>query len=242
MAASLLERAVHVWTAPCGRLADPGCAARWGAVLSEEERARHARFMFERDRNSFVAAHAATRLGLSHYAPADPQSWRFNAGPHGRPELAPSPEVPPLHFNLSHTDGMGICAFALGREVGADVERIDTRTPSREIAERFFAVPERRTLEPLEDDAFREQFFVYWTLKEAYIKARGMGLLLPLGHFWFDLEGPEIRIHFGPKIQDDDPARWQFATYRVGPSHRVSVAAERRPGEPPLPIELRELP
>jgi 4'-phosphopantetheinyl transferase len=236
-----LDRAVQVWTALCDRLGDPACAARWAAVLSDEELQRHRRFMFERDRHSFLAAHAATRLGLSRYADVEPRSWRFTPGPYGRPELVPPPGAPPLHFNLSHTDGMGICAVALGREVGADVERVDSRTPSREVAERFFAPPEHRTLTSLEGDAFRQRFFRYWTLKEAYIKARGMGLHLPLDQFWFDLDGPEIRIHFEPGIQDD-PARWQFGTFQVGPSHRVSVALERRPGEPPLEIQILPLP
>ena len=109
--------------------------------------------------------------------------------------------MPDLRFNLSHTDGLIACAVTIGREVGVDVEHIQRRL-THDVAGRFFAPREVDDLKALPEDEQQRVFFDYWTLKEAYIKARGFGLALPLGDFAFTLAPPAPpQIAFEPALR-----------------------------------------
>jgi len=133
-------------------------------------------------------------------------------------------------FNLSNTRGLIACAVARSRELGIDVE--STRRPGQtvEIAEHFFAPAEIDALHSLPADQRTERFFAYWTLKEAYIKARGMGLAIPLAQFSFVLDEPApISIRFAPELEDD-PSSWQFERLVLSPGHHTAVAVRRGTG------------
>src|SRR5258706_660501 len=118
---------VRVYYAPSASVEDSAEHARCLARLSDEERERHRRFHFERDRHSYLAAHALTRSVLGELVACAPEQLRFAAGPHGRPELCePEPE-PRLRFNLSHTHGMVACGVALEHDIGVDVEYVERR-------------------------------------------------------------------------------------------------------------------
>ena len=123
------------------------------ALLSEDERERMARFVFDHDRHAFVITRAHVRTMLSRYAAVAPADWRFVENVHGRPELFDRPEgTPDLRFNISHTDGLIACAVTIGREVGVDVEHI-ARHLTHDVAGRFFAPDEVSDLRrlPLDD-------------------------------------------------------------------------------------------
>ena len=196
-----------------------------------------ARFVFERDRRSFLITRALVRTTLSRYAAVPPAEWAFIANVHGRPEILDRPRgVPDLRFNLSHTEGLIACAVTIGREVGVDVEHVQRRL-THDIADRFFAPREVQDLKALPADEQPKAFFDYWTLKEAYIKARGFGLALPLADFAFQLSpAAPPRISFEPSL-DDDPATWQFAQDWPTPTHRLAVAVRRDGAD--LPIRIR---
>src|SRR5215218_6477573 len=107
------------------------------SLLSDEEHARMARFVFDRDRRAFLLTRALVRTTLSRYAPVRPADWKFIANVHGRPEILDRPSgVPDLRFNILHTDGLIACAVTIGREVGVDVEHI-TRHLTHDVAGRF---------------------------------------------------------------------------------------------------------
>ena len=153
-----------------------------------------------------------------------PDAWRFSVGAHGRPAIEGPAGAPALHFNLSHTRGLVACA--VGREplLGVDVEAIDRTAASTRIAERFFAPSEVDALRRLPPEEQRERFFRFWTLKESYIKATGLGLSVPLDQFWFALTPSEpVAIEFGARITDDG-SRWRFAERQPTPRHRLAVA------------------
>ncbi len=197
-------------------------------LLSDEERDREARFHFDADRERFVIGRSLTRLLLSESLGGDPRAWRFGTNAHGRPELL-TPPAQPFGFNVSHTPGLIACVVATTMDVGVDVELIE-RTLTYEIPERFFAPAEVRDLRRLPVDAQARTFFDYWTLKEAYIKARGMGLALPLAHFAFHLAPPAApTVVFDTEIQDEAD-HWQFAQGWPTPRHRLGVAVRRTPG------------
>jgi 4'-phosphopantetheinyl transferase len=144
--------------------------------------------------------------------------------------------LPRLRFNLSHTDGMAVCAVALDVDVGADVEFSERPGQTVELAESFFAPDEVAALEALPAEHRRERFFELWTLKESYIKARGAGLSLPLDQFAFHLEpGRAPRVSFDPRL-GDEPEAWQFVRLKLAAHHPVAVAVRRTRG---LPLRVR---
>jgi 4'-phosphopantetheinyl transferase len=214
---------------------------RRAALLSPDERARLRRFHREPDRRLYLFAHALVRTTLSLYAPdLPPAQWRFVSNAHGRPEIAPGLVDQPLRFNLSHTRGLVACAVALERDVGVDVEHLEPPNLDLGLAASHFAPAEAQALATRPAAAQRARFFALWTLKEAYIKARGLGLAMPLDQFAFDLDGSEIGVRFSPEANDDEHA-WHFARLAPTPRHALALAARRAPGEP-LIVNLRSAP
>ncbi|MEM9381587.1 MAG: 4'-phosphopantetheinyl transferase superfamily protein [Planctomycetota bacterium] len=234
----LAEDEVHVWLTRPAEVASAAHREHLEALLTPDERARRGRFLQEKDRHAFLVTRGLARLTLSRYADVAPGDWRFEIGEHGKPEVAPEHESR-LRFNLSHTRGMVACAVALDRDVGVDVETTDRRTETTAIADRFFSTFEVDALRALPAERQRERFFTYWSLKESYIKARGLGLAIPLGSFSFHVDdGPPIRISFDPSL-GDDPERWQFVQTWASDVHSLAVGVVRRGDD--LAVRVRDV-
>jgi 4'-phosphopantetheinyl transferase len=230
---------VHLWVVEPEQVTTPWLLAEYRALLDADERERQVRFYFERHRQQFLVSHALVRVVLSRYAPVSPRDWRFTPNEYGRPAIV-GEGLSWLRFNLSHTDGMAVCAVARDTEVGTDVEDSHRSGQTVEIADSFFAPSEVAALLALPTWRQRERFFEYWTLKESYIKARGMGLSLPLAHFAFHLEpGQAPRIAFDPRLVDE-PEAWQFMQLRPSARHYAAVAL-RQPRSVPLTVRLQRL-
>lgn len=225
---------VHVWTTDTEAAEVQQRLEAYRSLLSADEARRVERFVHHDDAARFMIGRALARTMLSRYADVPPRDWPIVVDGHGRPELAERPaDTPDLRFNLSHTVGLVACAVAVGREVGVDVEHVG-RPVAHEIPERFFSPSEVADLRALPDADQQIVFFDYWTLKEAYIKARGLGLALPLRQFTFRRTSTRAAsIEFAPELHDD-PASWQFAQFWPTMAHRMAVAV-RRIGED-LPI------
>ena len=208
-------------------LDDAALLASYGELMTPEERARNARYMFERSRREHLVGRALVRTTLSRYADVAPGAWRFREGERGRPEIDGPEGALGLRFNLSHTTGLVAVAVARGLDVGVDVEDGARQRTTVEIADRFFSQREVADLRALPAAEQRDRFFTYWTLKEAYIKAVGLGLAIPLDHFSFLLEpGAPVGVEFAPE-RDDDPADWQFDRARPSERHHLAVAVRR---------------
>jgi len=202
----------------------PGAVDACRRLLSVDERIRADRFMFERHRRQYIFAHAMLRLALSQAAPdVAPTDWSFGAGRYGRPFVAAPATSTALHFSLSHADGCVACVVSGHETVGVDVETVSRRVAPLSTALRFFAPEEVETLRGLPEPAAIERFFDYWTLKEAYLKARGFGLNLPLDAFAIQVSREAIEISFKPDIADD-PHAWRFSLCSPSPSHRLAIA------------------
>lgn len=216
----------------------PRLAAYW-SLLSSDETARAERFFQRDDAVRFVIGRALARTMLSAYVPVAPRDWPFLIDERGRPELGPRPAgVPDLRFNLTHTSGLVACAVTVAREVGIDVEQI-TRRILHDVPERFFSPREVADLRALPDADQQLMFFDYWTLKESYIKARGLGLALPLRHFTFlRPPGRAPEIVFAPELHDAADS-WQFAQFWPTPEHRMAVAVRRLGHDLPILVEPR---
>lgn len=200
--------------------------SRYGEVLSPAERHKHGRFAFEEKRREYLMTRALVRTTLSRYVEVDRQYWQFGVNPHGKPFIESPKTAEPIEFNVSHTDGLIACLVARIPVIGVDVEFISHRTQILDIADQFFSRSEADALR-LPSSAQRRQFYSYWTLKEAYIKARGGGFAIPLRGFSFDLGRDEIAITFGSDTVDERDA-WQFALWALSASHVCAIAL--RPG------------
>lgn len=245
---------MHLWLVFQHEAESPDCLARFRSVLTEDERLAADRFYFESGRRQALITRALVRAVLSRYCDVPPQAWRFVRDERGRPHVAPQLRMAGLPaFNLSHTQGLVVCAVSGAKAVGADVEHLKRRHTSRDIADRYFAAAESSALEKLPPEQQTDRFFHYWTLKESYIKARGKGLAIPLAQFAFGFEGQRgLSLTFEASLRDD-PANWHFWLCQPSPEHvaAVCVATEgsAQPrlsvarmvplqSEQPLPCEL----
>lgn len=215
-------------------ITDPDLYASYADLMTPDERDRESRYHFDKHRRIHRVARALLRTTLSAYLGVDAKSLRFEPNPWGRPLLCHPPDSS-LSFNLAHTDGLVVLLVADGCASGVDVEDWLHRKAPLDVADRFFAPPEVTELRSLPPDRHQRRFFEYWTLKESYIKARGMGLAIPLEQFAFDPTDPArptITFHG----IEDDPRDWQFAFLQPTQSHLVAAAVKRGRG-PDFTIE-----
>lgn len=234
---------IHVWLTFYDEIADERLHAAYRNLLDAAEREQEPRFYFPRDRRRYLVTRALVRSVLSRYLAIDPRECIFSTNAYGRPDIVNSqPGEECLSFNISHTHSLIVLGVTRGRALGVDVENVSAREVSIDIADRYFAPREvaALTATPLHEQQYR--FFEYWTFKESYIKARGMGLSLPLDKFSFhypDERTVEIAIH--PELADD-PARWQFWQFRPAQEYLVAICAERVGGQPPSLIVRQAIP
>ena len=170
---------------------------------------------------------AYLRRVLSRLSGVPPEALRFKTGQHGKPEIDQPLEARDLQFSLSHTHGLVVCAAAWGCAVGVDVERIRRHVSLLDLVDRYFDPGEAAALRALPDAERQRRFLEYWTLKEAYAKARGLGLNLPFNRVAFRLgANREIGVTFRPAL-GDTPSRWRFALHHIGGEHVVATAVAR---------------
>jgi len=216
---------LQLWLAHPGDLLDEANAQACAALLDEEERARWQRYRFEKNRREYLATHALARIALSSIHPLAPDAWRFAAHAYGKPSIQPDCG---LRFNLSNAPGMVVCLIAHGLEVGVDVEPVARAERILALAPQVFSALEVAQLEDLSGPEKLDRAVSLWTLKEAYIKARGMGLRLPLRKVSFVFGGAEgIRLELEPDLEDE-AERWQFCLLDHA-AHRIAVMTERSP-------------
>jgi 4'-phosphopantetheinyl transferase len=218
---------IELW---CASLADIDAAQCWEsyrALLDGPERARQQRLRMSDDRRRDLAARALVRTVLSRHAPVAPEAWEFAPDAHGRPRiLAPQP-VPPLEFNIAHSGELVVLAVRRAGALGVDVECLERRTDTVAL-ERYFAPEEAEALRALPPGERRRRFFELWTLKESYLKARGVGLRLPLRGFAFGFTAPGTLELTFTGLFADDPAQWAFAQFALGERYVLAVCAQRR--------------
>ena len=188
------------------------------AMLDDAERARAARFRFAADRASYVGAHALLRATLSSLAPVAPSAWRFATGPFGKPALIGRIDGMRVSFSLSHTRGLAACAVATGGELGVDVE-------ARATGQRLLLHDSWMTRAEHDDMGSGpirlERAVRLWTLKEAFAKATGHGLHLPLDTMGFALDGPVPVL-----VRQPLAGKWHFHEIRPTDDHLLSLAVE----------------
>lgn len=213
---ALAENEIHVWRAWLDVNSQE--RDRLELYLSGEERARARRFVFEHDREHFLVARGRLRELLGTYLQRAPQSLEIRSGHHGKLSLVDHAD---LRFNLTHSYGLALYAFAMNRELGIDAEKIRPEFAVEGIAERYFSMAEQIELRELPIELRTSAFFLCWTRKEAYVKAHGGGLQIPFDSFDVSLTpgAPE-------KLISVDSPRWSMRSFEPAPEYIASLIAE----------------
>jgi 4'-phosphopantetheinyl transferase len=225
--------AVDIWHVRTDAL-DAGAVEACLALLTAEEKAQHGRFVFDRHRHEYLVTRGLARGVLATYVDCPPGALSFRRTEYGRPLLEPQTE---LSFNLTNTVSLVACAVARSREVGVDAEPMDRGDQVLGVAETVFTASERAMLAALDLPARRRRAVELWTLKEAYMKARGLGFHLPVTKFEVRFESGRTSLAFHPPVEDA-PERWALQTTEVD-GHLISTCIEMRGGEPPVGVNLR---
>lgn len=219
---------IHLWLAFFDEITESLLHSDYRDLLNAAERGQERRFYFARDRRRYLITRALVRTVLSRYVSIHPKKWIFATNAYGRPQIVnPQARDERLSFNISHTNSLIVLGVTRCRALGVDVENFRARRASLEVADSYFAPQEVEVLAAAPPDQQQYRFFEYWTLKEAYIKARGMGLALPLDKFSFHYPGDNaVAITIHPDLGDDS-ARWQFWQFRPTPEYVTAICAER---------------
>ena len=216
-----LGTGIHVWALSLKAFDDVALPA----TLSEEERDRAARFHFEIDRRRFAVTRTCLRLLLAKYTQEDASRLEFCYAEYGKPSLsAPATDV---RFNVSHSHDLALLAFTRGREIGVDVEYVRPEVEIESLAQRFFSLQEGAAIRSLSEDAKVKAFFHCWTCKEAFLKAKGFGLSVPLDSFDVSVNSdrPAALLATRPAPRDRD--HWSIWTLTVAVGYAAAVVSER---------------
>ena len=212
---------VHVWFADLNQHS----ADNLKPLLAPDEAARADRFHFDKDRNHYVVARALLRKLLAAYLGANAAELQFTYAEKGKPSLrVPSQSL--LNFNLAHSHGKAVYAFASGRELGTDLEFIREEFAGEDIAERFFSSAEIESLRSVPADLTKQAFFNCWTRKEAYIKARGEGLSMPLDVFDVSLEPGEPAVFLRNHKEPREASRWSMRALTAPEGYVAALVVE----------------
>jgi 4'-phosphopantetheinyl transferase len=217
---------VHLWTACLESLeSSEETLAYYAGLLSPEEGARASKYVFRRDRAHFILCRGILRELLGSYLSVPGKLLEISCAPQGKPVLAHCLQNTDLRFNLSHSHGFAILAFAIGRDLGVDAELIRADIEAEEIARRYFSDVERAELNGLERSGRARGFFLCWTRKEAYIKARGDGLIkISLDSFSVTLT-PDAPA----RLSSADADRWSLHSLEISKRWAAALVVEGMP-------------
>ncbi len=222
---NISDQEVHLWFILNEEIQEPEVLLRLGSLLNAAEATQQKRYRNPSLQHRYVVTHGVLRSLLSAYEPrTSPQDWKFLYNQYGKPYLNTEPHQVLLRFNISHTDKVNVIVFGLIDEIGVDVEHVERELNYDAMVNNLFSYQDIAELSGLEGENRKKRFFDIWTLKEAYIKACGMGLSIPLDRFYFSFSDPDrISIGFDQGC-DERPEAWQFWQVQPTESHIAAVA------------------
>ena len=209
------------WVRPESFQATPAALA----LLDSGERQQHQRYIPPAKQHEYLVTRVLVRSVLGKILGMPPATLHFVQNKWGRPALAPGLAATNIHFNVSHTDGLVVCLVSTKHEVGVDTERLSRAPTLLRLAPNVFASDELAALSALPEKEQAQRAVHLWTLKESYIKARGMGLAIPLDGFAFGFEQEGIRLKISPDLKDEG-ANWAFQSHTIG-HHLISTTIAR---------------
>ena len=223
----LLNDEIHLYFSYPGQISDPGLLSRYESLLSNGERAQMARFYYPDHRHQYLITRALVRTSLSAYYPVSPAEWKFGKNHFGKPEISHPDGIFSIRFNLSHANGLVICGTIRKHEIGVDVEDVHRSTQAAlGKLSSYFSTQEVEDLQELPPEKQKERFFDYWTLKESYIKARGLGFSIPLNKFSFHFQDNRLKSFSVHPDLKDDAKNWQFWRIPITERYRAALAIQ----------------
>lgn len=231
---------VHVWLIEPAKVSDDKLLNALKGLLSNTEIEKVQRYRLAKAKHTALITRAFARTVLSQYADVPAQKWLFNIGAHGKPEINRPPF--PLSFNLSHNDDLIICAVCLDKNIGCDTESLSRKISIKAIAQRYFSATEFDALMALSPALQTRRFFEYWTLKEAFVKATGMGISQGLESFNFTIGKAEtgqfndnIQLDFSPSCTEQDDQHWYSCLLYPDQKHCIALCVKTDNIVKPLP-------
>ena len=214
---------IQLWLVEDQSVDDKDVLDSYHALLNNEELKRLERFVFPRHKKQFLLSRALLRSVLANFLELTPEELVFARNAYGKPRIASFAARAPLHFNLSHTNGLSVLAIAADNELGVDAEYLTRRVDILKLARRYFSAEEADSFQALDVSEYNERFFDLWTLKESYIKACGMGMAIPLKDFTFHFQPQGLEISFA-EGREDSPEHWYFWQYRYREQFQLALA------------------
>lgn len=234
---------IDIWCAFLDELRLPQLLQRYWQLIDGQEQAQARRFHFAADRHRYLVTRVLVRTVLSRYAPLAPEQWRFVRNAYGKPSVDNDiRQAARMSFNLSHSRQLVVLGVGCGQALGIDTEHLGGGQAPVELAARYFCADEAQALAACPSGLRGERFYHYWTLKESYIKARGMGLSIPLDQFGFAFgAGGRIGMRVAPGL-DDQAGRWRFWQWRPAATALVALCAQSATPQPPRLVHKRIIP
>jgi 4'-phosphopantetheinyl transferase len=215
---------VHVWRISLQQRASTVACLQ--TMLARDEVTRAERFHFAKDRQHFIVARGVLRMLLGRYVGQEPGQVQLRSNAYGKPFLLLPAQKTSLHFNLSHSHDLALIACTYAGQVGIDVEYMRPDIEYEQLAQHFFSPSEQQMLQAHPDAAKQQAFYTCWTRKEAYIKARGMGLSLPLDLFDVSLDPAEPAALLESREDPLETTRWVLHTLHPCPGYAATLAVE----------------
>jgi 4'-phosphopantetheinyl transferase len=218
---------VHIWRVPLNFRSDSLLLLESG--LSEDERKRAGKYYFQRDRNRYIAARGILRTLLGRYLAVPPSKLQFAYGRYGKPSLSSEFAGSSLFFNVSHSHELALLAFTRVGDIGVDVEYMRADVEYMQLAQHFFSEHERHQLVSLSRSMVQAAFFCCWTRKEAYIKARGLGLQLPLAQFDVSVHPEKTAAFLGSREEGQNIKDWSLYNLLPGSGYAAACVVKGVP-------------
>jgi len=215
---------VHLWLAKLDQSEE--CVEKLSQILSKEEQRKSERFHYEKDRNNFIVTHGVLRKILSRYLGIEPNRLQFGYHSHGKPFVFGKSNSEEICFNISHSRNLSLYALVRSRQLGVDLEYIRPIPEADHIVAEIFSSYERAMWQQLPENQKQEAFFHIWTGKEAYIKARGEGLSMPLDQFDVLCTPDEPGIRCLANEASDDSSLWSLRTLQLEPNYAATLVVE----------------
>lgn len=221
----LVPEEIHLWCADYSALCDEETIYNYRRLLTGAEMEQEQKFYFARDQRRYLMTRALLRTVLSRYAPIAPRDWTFQTNPYGRPHISnKQSEAAKISFNISHTNSLIVIGVTHTLTLGVDTENHQATRSTIGITQ-YFSTEEASALDRLPEDRRQQRFYEYWTLKESYIKARGMGLSIPLDSFSFTFQNNNIDFYVHPD-QGDTSNNWNFLQLEIEGTYVLALCVQ----------------
>lgn len=238
---TLNKNDIHIWVSSFEQEKTMLPISEYENILNYEELKRYKSFINKNSQTQYLISRALLYSTLSKYTAIPPDDIVLSYNKYGKPYLNEIMNAQDLKFNLSHSNGIAVCALTAKREIGIDIEKIRFIKNIKSIIKKFFTADEVKIFTAFPEKFYDERFVEYWTLKEAYLKALGYGLYMPLNSISLDYESEKvINYSYTSTNSANNPSyQHKFFLFDVPPLYKLSVCVNHNQPEQCFNITIR---